>query len=229
MPTPTVTYADVLHKSVKLSDMIQRELSHKRGVSIATHLRSNHGRFFNSLVVAVYNGNPRWLPFENITPRVEGFNREELSETAAYSLGYLAFDSEEDFFALDGQHRLAGIKRAVEADPELAADEVSILLVAHHNDRAGLQRSRNLFTTLNKSAGAVTKSQIIALDEADVMAIVTRHLVENSSYLCESRILLKGAANLLRDDIDHLTTIESLYDVLTVLFTKVRSTEKLEK
>jgi DNA sulfur modification protein DndB len=223
-----ITYADVLHKSEKLSDMIQRELKEERGLAISKYLLSNQDRFFNSLVVAVYNGDPKWLPFENITPRVKDFDLDELTETAAYSLGYLAFNNEEDIFALDGQHRLAGIKDAVAADPSLADDEVSIIIVAHHNDPAGLRRSRNLFTTLNKSAKSVKKSEIIALDEADVMALVTRHLVENSAILGEQRILFKGAANLPRDDVDHLTTIENLYDVLTVLFTRVRSTEKLE-
>ncbi|QTC90329.1 DGQHR domain-containing protein [Brevundimonas goettingensis] len=224
-----VTYADKLHQSVKLSDMIQRELNRKRGAAISKYLENNEDRFFNSLVVAVYGGDPQWLPFENVKPIVKDFEPEYLTNTAAYSLGYLSFNSEEKIFALDGQHRLAGIKKAVSEKPDLANDEVSVLIVAHHSTPAGLQRSRKLFTTLNKSAKAVKKSEIIALDEADVMAIVTRDLVENSPLFGSDRILFKGSSNLPADDVEHITTIENLYDVLTILFSKVRESESLEK
>jgi len=57
-------------------------------------------------------------------------------------------------------------------------------------------RTRRLFTTLNKTAKAVTKGEIIALDEDDVMAIVVRNLVENHPHFTEQRVLIVAQANL---------------------------------
>ena len=52
------------------------------------------------------------------------------------------------------------------------------------------------------------------------MAITTRWLVENDARFEEGRIKLKGGANISSSD-GALTTIENIYDVLTILFTSV--------
>ncbi|APZ97618.1 hypothetical protein BWQ93_03290 [Sphingopyxis sp. QXT-31] len=224
-----VNFADEIHSSERLSEMIQRELKKGRGTQIADYLKDNDDRFFNSLVIAVYKGDPEWLALGDVKPRDTGLDPAKLSDTAAYSLGFLRLSGDEDLFALDGQHRLAGIKAALEEDASLGEDEVSVLFVAHHGTAQGLKRTRKLFTTLNKTAKAVKKSEIIALDESDVMAIITRRLVEEHPSFCGDQILFSGRANLPGNDLEHLTTIENLYDVLTVLFWKVRSKESLER
>lgn len=56
-----VNYAKEIHSSAKLSDLIQRELDDKsRAGEIGNYLLTNEDRFFNSLVVAVYDGDPEW-------------------------------------------------------------------------------------------------------------------------------------------------------------------------
>ena len=50
-------------------------------------------------------------------------------------------------------------------------DEVSVIFVAHEATSQGLERTRRLFTTLNKTDRPVSKGDIIALDEDDVVAI----------------------------------------------------------
>ena len=224
-----VGFARDIHESERYSDWIQRELNGKRSVQISEYLRGNTDRFFNSLVVAVYQGEPDWLPFDNVRPAHGEFNPADLTETAAYSLGYLRLTGEERLFALDGQHRLAGIKEAVAADPTLGEDEISVIFVAHHNAPDGLRRTRKLFTTLNKTAKPVKKGEVIALDESDVMAIVARRLVEEHPWFSRDRILFNGKTNLPSGDVRHLTTIENLYDVLTLLFTKVKSQQPLQE
>lgn len=223
-----VSYARDIHESERYSDWIQRELDGERRLQIAGYLRDNPDRFFNSLVVAVYQGDPEWLPFENVRPAHGEFNPAEMTDTAAYSLGYLRLTGEERLFALDGQHRLAGIKEAVEVDTDLGDDEISVIFVAHHSSPEGLRRTRKLFTTLNKTARPVKKGEVIALDESDVMAIIARRLVETHPWFSQDRVLFNGKTNLPRGDVRHLTTIENLYDVLTLLFTKVRSQQSLQ-
>ncbi|HET9637664.1 MAG TPA: DNA sulfur modification protein DndB [Allosphingosinicella sp.] len=175
-------------------------------------------------MVAVYGGDPAWHALDSITPQSDDFDVDDVNEDAIASLGFLSLTGDELLFALDGQHRLAGIQRAIRKDRDLGDDEASVIFVSHRNDAAGLRRTRALFTTLNKTAKAVTKGEIIALDEADVMAITARRLVEDDRRFSAKRILIAPAANLPQGDQQHLTTIVNLYDVLTILFSKVMQT-----
>jgi len=111
---PRVDYAKALHKSNKLSEMIQRELEEGRAEEIATYLRTQGQRFFNSLVIAVYGGNPSWHDIGDFSSNLPGVSVEKIPEKALNSFGLLLFTGDEELFALDGQHRLAGIKAAVQ-------------------------------------------------------------------------------------------------------------------
>lgn len=215
-----VSFAKEIHQNKSLSDLIQRELKEGRGNEISSYLRTQPDRFFNSLVVAVYGGDPAWHELADIVPQNSDLKVEDISKDAISSLGFLSFTGEEKLFALDGQHRLAGIQKAVGEDVNVADDEASVIFVSHKNDAAGLIRTRKLFTTLNKTARPVTKGETIALDEADVMAITARALVEEEPWFKEERILIAAQANLPAGNVKHLTTIANLYDVLGVLFSQ---------
>lgn len=217
-----VSFAEQIHKSKALSALIQRELRKGRASEISNYLRSNKNRFFNSLVVAVYGGDPAWHELTDIMPQAGDMNVEDVSEDAISSLGFLSFTGNEMLFALDGQHRLAGIQAALKASPEIGIDEASVIFVSHSNDVPGLIRTRNLFTTLNKTARPVTKGETIALDEADVMAITARALVEDEPWFTDDRVLIAAQANLPAGNNSHLTTIANLYDVLGILFPAVK-------
>ena len=215
-----VHYAGDIHKHAALSQMIQRKLDGQRSVQIADYLKMQPQRFFNSLVVATYGGNPSWHALEEVrNNRQQGWLKDLTQETVE-SVGFLAFRGDEKLFALDGQHRLAGIKRTikngVEQDPY---DEVSVIFVAHEATPQGLQRTRRLFTTLNKTARPVSKGDIIALDEDDVMAICVRRLIEETEFFREDRVAFVASNNLPVRNRTSLTTIGNLYDVLAILFT----------
>lgn len=218
-----VNFAREIHKSKALFDMIQRELKTGRSLEIASYLQTNPERFFNSLVVAVYGGDPAWHQLDEIKPQGKDINLHDISDDAIASIGFLSFTGKEKLFALDGQHRLAGIQQSINEDYELESDEVSVLVVSHRNSAAGLRRTRRLFTTLNKTAKPVTKGEIISLDEDDAMAIVVRELVENHPYFTDKRVLIVANANLPSTNDTHLTTIVNLYDVLTILFSRIKS------
>lgn len=230
-----VAFASEIHTNKGLSDLIQRSLKSGphggRSLEIANYLQNEHERFFNSLVVAVYGGSPEWVPLkvsqsESDTPA--------LSEAASHSLGVLQMNGEEKLFAVDGQHRLAGMKRLLEiraktkenTQPSAISDLVSVLFIAHRTDR--LERTRRLFTTLNKTAVPVSKMERIALDENDVMAIVARRLVEEHPSFKSPRIAMHHTNNLGRDDIVALTTIGNLYDVLRIIFLVKTGAKKKE-
>ena len=139
-------------------------------------------------------------------------------------MGFLTLRGDERLFALDGQHRLAGIKKAInEGLEQNPYDELSVIFVAHKETTRGLERTRRLFTTLNKTAKPVSKGDIIALDEDDVMAICVRRLIEETDLFANDRIAFVASNNMPPANLTSLTTIGNLYDVLSILFTKAES------
>lgn len=223
-----VSFGNELHNNRELSAWIQRSLKGGRAAEIADYLRKEPERFFNSLVIALYGGTPEWVPLALQAGR-EGSPK---LGSAAESLGVLELSGSEELFAVDGQHRLAGMKRLMESPPEEAVDDaptavsdlVSVLFIAHRVDKR--ERTRRLFTTLNKTAIPVSKMERIALDENDVMAITARRMVEDHAWFQSPRIALRHTNNLGSEDGVALTTIGNLYDVLRDLFLEVSGAKK---
>lgn len=213
------SYATELHpaQADELSKLIQRVLEGHRAEEIANYLTKNEDRFFNSLVLAVYGGNPDWLEIGikgTATPRA---SLEELTEEIRDSIGFLRLSGSEKIFAIDGQHRLSGIKHAMSQPHSVANELVPVIFVGHANTTAGLRRTRRLFTTLNKTAVPVRKRDIIALDEDDVMAITARNLYEDDKRFSNPRIAMITTKNLPPTS-ESLTTIGNLYDILKLIF-----------
>ncbi|MCY4552831.1 MAG: DGQHR domain-containing protein, partial [Candidatus Poribacteria bacterium] len=215
-----VKIAEEIYQSQTLSEMVQQEIKRKRGKEIKDYLLKYEQRFFNSLIVAVYEGDPSW---HEIT-RLESNNQldcEDIPEDVVAGIGILSLNGEEELFTLDGQHRLIGIKEAVAEAPHLGEDELSIIFIAHRTDLDGMERTQRLFTTLNKNAVRVSKGETIALDEDDTMAITVRRLVSENSMFMEDRILNNVTDNIPKSNQTCLTTIGNLYDLLSILFTKI--------
>ena len=217
-----VSYAGEIHKNRQLSDMIQRELRKGRASEIAEYLATQEQRFFNSLVLAVYDSDPAWHPVGQLEGRYQDIDLEAIHDRIE-TLGVLELSSSLKMFAIDGQHRLSGIKLLMERGQTSDADCLPVLLVGHKRTAKGLERTRRLFTTLNKTAKKVSKGEIIALDEDDAGAIVVRQLVEEHPYFKDSRIAFQATNNLPRDNRESLTTLGNLYDVSWVILKKIQS------
>jgi DNA sulfur modification protein DndB len=207
-----VSLAQELHTSQALKDLIQREVDESvHSQSIKRYLLHQEQRLFNALVIAIYGGAPTWAEL-----KIDDTARSGLGELPTYmkgALGVLAFDGSEKLFAVDGQHRVVGIQKALAAKESLGDEEVCVIFVGHSNDRAGLQRTRRLFTTLNRYAKPVNKMEIIALDEDDALAIVTRRLLEKYRLL-EKFTSIKKGKSMAASDRRNFTTILTVYDVL---------------
>jgi DNA sulfur modification protein DndB len=207
-----VSLADEIHKHQGLRDMVQRSIdSSSHAESIKRYLLKQKQRLFNALVIGVYGGTPHWTELD--FPLREYPQGDILPDYFEGALGILQLDGSENLFAIDGQHRVVGIKRALEAKPGLGEEEVVALFVPHTRDEPGMERSRRLFTTLNRYAKPVSKMDIIALDEDDVIAIVTRMLVERYP-LFEKFLKIKKGKQLSVNDAESFTSIETLYDCL---------------
>ena len=205
-----------IHRAESLQELLQRQLT-KRASGIADYLVSQDQRFFNSLVIGTYGGNPNW---SEVSIKKAPFTlQKELPLHLEGILGFLILDGTERLFALDGQHRVAGIREALERNEELQCEEVAVIFVAgvtqghRQDDPGGYERTRRLFSTLNRYAKPVGKKDIIALDEDDSVAIVTRLLVEDHP-LFVGKISLGQAKNIAKSDQKSLTSIVALYECL---------------
>ena len=220
-----VEIAEELYKSKPLSDMVQRYIKGKRGKEIKDYLLQQPQRFFNSLIVAVHEGDPSWYHITHIKSNNQ-LDIEDIPEDVVAEIGILSLNGKEKLFTLDGQHRLIGIREAVKEDPKLGEDELSIIFIAHKTDPEGMKRSRRLFTTLNKNAVQVSKGEKITLDEDDSMAITVRRMVTENPMFRDNRILNNATDNIPNSNQTCLTTIGNLYDILDILFTKVYVTSE---
>lgn len=223
-----VNLAEEIYQSKTLSELVQRVIRRKRGKEIQRYIIKQEQRFFNSLIVAVYEGDPNWYGITNLRPNKE-LDIRKVPDEVIESIGILRLSGTERLFALDGQHRLVGIKEALKEKPERGDDELAVIFIAHKTDSAGKERSRRLFTTLNKNAKPVSKGEIIALDEDDAMAITVRRLVMENPMFMEDRILKNATNNIPTGNSTCITTIGNLYDLLEILFVKIYVTSSKKK
>jgi DNA sulfur modification protein DndB len=116
-------------------------------------------------------------------------------------------------FAVDGQHRVEGIKEAVRERPGLGAEEQAVIFVAHKTSPEGRQRTRRLFSTLNKYAKPVSQSELVALSEDDAFAIVTRRLIDEHPGLGPEFVPLLPSVNIPLGEKKCLTSVVGLYEL----------------
>lgn len=201
-----------IHEKAELKTWIQREIQEDRKQQIAAYLTDQPQRFFNALVVGVYGGEPVWFPVTvGDSPNLKDIKVGDREKTA---FGLLHLSGKEEIFAIDGQHRVEGIKAALTATPSLGPEELCVIFVAHHTTPAGRERTRRLFSTLNKYAKPVSKAELIALSEDDAFAIVTRRFIDDYPGLGADFVPFTKSANLPTGDVVSLTTVVALYDIV---------------
>jgi len=209
-----LSMADEIHKSEGLKTLIQREVK-DRTKGIVEYLKTQEQRFFNSLIIGIYGGNPK---YQEIT--VEKFSGIEEKDMIYLNktFGILTLDGNENLFAIDGQHRTKAIKDCLKEKASLGKEENTVIFIAHKNDPDGLIRTRRLFSTLNRYAKPVSKSEIIAIDEEDNCAIITRNLVEDFELL-KDIVLFNQNRSINNKNRSSFTNIIVLYDFITTILT----------
>jgi len=197
-----------------IEEKFQREINYKRVKDhIAPYLANDPDRFFGSLIVDVLNSEN--MAFESMG----SFNSKipKLYQTAADALGFLTLSGGEMLVPLDGQHRLAAIKFAItgkdeksksidgiDANTTLANDDVTLLLVRHHPDKA-----RKIFNKVNRYAKATSRSDNLITADDDIVAIISREIV--SDKLIGGRIV-NYESNTLSAKSECFTTLNTVYE-----------------
>jgi DNA sulfur modification protein DndB len=207
--------------SLKLGEWIQRDIGIKRIEPIANYLSKQKERFFNSIVLGIYDGEPSWQEFEIKLDKTEEGSQLTEKELQHFSetFGILRLSGSESIFAIDGQHRVMGIRKAIsDKSDEFIYDEVSVIFIAHKTDVSGSKRTRRLFSTLNRYAKPVNKGEIIALSEDDNCAIITRKLIEEHKYL-KNRVSINKNKSINQKNTKDFTSVIMLYDIVYRILT----------
>ena len=225
----SVKFAADIYDDRTLDEAIQRVLNESRVKrEIITYLVGQPDRFFASVVVAALQGNPQWYPVSiEDDERFAVFRGDaRLNDT----FGVLSFDGTQDYYALDGQHRLAAIKAlvdnnsdvAVDAPPGFKDEEISVIVVVPEETETHeqfMERYRRLFGHLNRYAKVMDQVTNIIMDEDDAVAIITRRLVTDHDFFRAPgkqkdsiRIKTKKGKNLRVAD-PYFTSLETLYDI----------------
>ncbi len=227
---------EIANDNKSLDDALQRELKKNRSKKeIARYLAEAHKfgeRFMGSFVIAAWGGNPNFVQLKvDLSNDVMKF----MSDSGyVEDIGILQINKNAEYFVLDGQHRLAGIRSLLnlfpddpalfDAPPGLVDDEVSIVLITDEGlkeekskDKDSYkQRLRRIFTVLNRHAKRTTITENILMDEDDIAAVHTRRLMNELPIFQWSgdpevtpTVLTKK--DTLSENDQHLTTLSAIY------------------
>ena len=213
-----------IREAKALEDFLQRKLK-DRVKGIAGYLLHRPNRFFNSIVIGVFDALPKWVQFD-FAKAARELNMPDV-ENIEDSLGVLIFDGKEKMFAIDGQHRIAGIKIACEKEREkIGSDQYAVILVAHIDDKQGKIRTRRLFSDINKRAVPVSNGDKVVIDEDELNALVARKLYAEYRHFKHGKLVaVTETEKLAEGDTEHFCNLLTLYTVnkkLRKLFKKKR-------
>jgi DNA sulfur modification protein DndB len=220
-----VRFASELDQPGVLDRIIQRELNEARAKQdISRYLADNSDHFFNSIVIAAWDGNPTFFSVQLADdPRFEMVADQRFAE----SFGVLRFDGRQKYYALDGQHRLKAIKSLLAGETEFVVptdfqfEEFPVVIVVPKHGEAFVDfvpRYRRLFSNLNRYAKPMDLATVIAMDEDDSFAIITRKLISEHPFFewfdgdTASRIRVKGGKNIPETE-NCLMSIITLYEM----------------
>jgi DNA sulfur modification protein DndB len=212
---------DEVHNSKKLAGWIQRRLDGQHTKAIVDYLITQPERFFNSIVVGIYGGTPIWAPLKVSVPNNIDFDQisDEQELELESSIGLLKFSGNEILFAIDGQHRVAGIKKALKESKDLGREELCAVFVGHENTPEGIERTRRLFTTLNKTAKKVALADIVALDEDDGFAVVARQLIDDFELFAQGkRVVFASSPMIPLSDKTSITSVIGIYQLIQDIY-----------
>lgn len=136
----------------------QRELNKSRVLPIQKYVLENKDTYVFSSITASIDREVVFEPYGE--------------DAISRKLGTLCVPMDSSFIINDGQHRLAAIRKALEGDPSIGNETISVVLFID----AGLKNSQQMFADLNRYAVRPTKSLGILYDHRDPVARLANEL-----------------------------------------------------
>ncbi len=187
----------------------QRTLNRARIPDITRYLTNNPKDYVFSAISASITG----APVKFIPSGPTGMETK---------IGAIVIPMDAQFVINDGQHRRAAIEAALHEKPELANETIAVVFFID----AGLKRSQQIFSDLNRHAVRPTKSISILYDYRDPFA---RFVLE----LTDSLPIFKGFTELEKTTISNrsikMFTLSSLYQGTEALLNKKKKNKHISK
>lgn len=203
-----------------INEILQREIDSTRINKISKYLNNDREHFFSSIIVAIHKGNPQWSDIdieEKLTIGSFSIDGDSLS-FIENKFGILSLSGSEEIFALDGQHRLVGLRDAYKKNNKIGEEEISLLYVIHNEKN--IIRTRRLFTVLNRYAEKPKQAELIILEEDDAAAINTRKLLTDDSTLSLTGAISTTKGGSIQPNDNSFTTIVTVYNINKILYGK---------
>ncbi len=170
-------------------DREQRVLNEKRVPDLASYITENEEDYLFSSITCSYKSEPTFEPY------APGAN-----------IGTLKLQLGDELIINDGQHRAAGIVRALKAgSPELQKHTLSVLLFPWEST----DRVQQMFSDLNRFVQKTAKSLDILYDKRDEIAAATLAMMEKVPVFKE---LTEKEKVSLEVKSTKLFTLAALYD-----------------
>jgi DNA sulfur modification protein DndB len=203
-------------EELTVEERFQREVNYKRVKEhIAPYLANDPDRFFGAMIVDIFN--PEGVRFEPLSD-VMTKGLPGLYNQAADAFGFLHLQGGEVLVPLDGQHRLASFKFAIEGKDEknsaisgmtpnleIAKDDVTVILVKHEAKKA-----RKIFNKVNRYAKPTSKTDNLITADDDIVAVIMRKIVVNDMI---GERLVNIDSNTLSAKSHEFTTLSTVYEV----------------
>ncbi|KKL02486.1 DNA sulfur modification protein DndB [Rheinheimera mesophila] len=123
-----------------VSDRAQRVLNHSRIPQITRYIHNNRFDYTFSSLTACIEGHTSFQPIAE--------------EGHGSKIGTLLVDEDAEFYLTDGQHRSAAIQQALEEDPSLGDETISVVFFVNKN----LKERQKIFRDLNLYPVPTSKS-----------------------------------------------------------------------
>lgn len=216
-----------IRESKALDDYLQRDLK-PRVKKIVRYIKTRESRFFNAILLGVFNSDPDWVEFD-LSIVAAKLKLDDVSQ-AKQSMGLLTFTGSERIFAIDGQHRADAICNAhTQFSERVALDQYPVIFLSHVDTDEGKIRTRRLFCDINKNAVPVSKGDKVIIDEDELSAIVTRRIYAEYPHFKKGRevAVTEQIERLEKDGKEYFTSLLAVYTVcqkLKKIFEKPRGT-----
>jgi DNA sulfur modification protein DndB len=139
---------------ISAEDREQRVLNEKRVPDLTNYIVENEDDYLFASITASFKSDPIYSEIQN---------------GGDGSLGVLKLRLGDELIINDGQHRCAGIAKALEKNPALGDHTISVLLFPYENR----DRVQQMFSDLNRFVVKTSKSIDILYDKRDPVSIAT--------------------------------------------------------
>ena len=223
-------------KDLSVTEIYQREINLRRvRDSIAPYFLQDQSRFIGSFIVTAIGAKEGEKPFsfERLTDALgSGFGKLHVSyKEPANAFGFLTISGSTRLVPLDGQHRLQGIKYAINGQDdagraiqgaangrEIADEDVTIIMVEYEPKKA-----RRIFTKVNMYAKKPAKGQTIITDDDNYVAEFSRDIADRIG----GRLVKINGNTLLKTDV-FFTTLPTIHNCNLVILNGVYPSSRIK-